>query len=84
VICVNGTVVAEGAPPDVFTSPILSRTFNTEMRVVRDAETGSLLVAEAGRHGPFARGLSAIGYRLSANGRRTAGAEQGAIREATG
>ena len=33
--------------------PILSRTFDAEMRVVRDAETGGLLVAEAGSHGPF-------------------------------
>ncbi len=49
VVCVNGVVVAEGPPADVFTAPILSRTFETQMRVVRDAETGSLLVAEAER-----------------------------------
>jgi ABC-type cobalamin/Fe3+-siderophores transport system ATPase subunit len=54
VVCVNGGVVAQGPPPAVFAGPILSRTFNTEMRVVRDAETGNLLVAEAGTHGPFA------------------------------
>jgi zinc/manganese transport system ATP-binding protein/zinc transport system ATP-binding protein len=54
VVCVNGGVVAQGSPLDVFTAPILSRTFGTEMRVVRDEETGGLLVAEAGRHGPFA------------------------------
>jgi zinc/manganese transport system ATP-binding protein/zinc transport system ATP-binding protein len=54
VICVNGGVVAQGSPLDVFTAPILSRTFGTEMRVVRDQESGGLLIAEAGRHGPFA------------------------------
>lgn len=54
VVCVNGGVVAQGSPLDVFTAPILTRTFGTEMRVVRDLETGGLLIAEAGRHGPFA------------------------------
>jgi zinc/manganese transport system ATP-binding protein/zinc transport system ATP-binding protein len=54
VVCVNGGIVAQGSPLQVFTAPILSRTFGTEMRVVRDEETGGLLVAEAGRHGPFA------------------------------
>lgn len=54
VVCVNGGMVAQGSPLDVFTAPILSRTFGTEMRVVRDEETGGLLIAEAGRHGPFA------------------------------
>ena len=49
VVCINGGVIAQGTPPEVFTAPILSRTFGTEMRVVRDAETGSLLVAETGR-----------------------------------
>lgn len=54
VICVNGGIVAQGSPRDIFTNAILSRTFNSEMRVVRDAETGALLVAEAGSHRPFA------------------------------
>ena len=54
VVCVNGGVVAQGSPLDIFTAPILSRTFGTEMRVVRDDETGGVLIAEAGRHGPFA------------------------------
>jgi ABC-type Mn2+/Zn2+ transport system ATPase subunit len=54
VVCVNGGIVAEGPPTDVFTGPLLSRTFNAEMRVVRDPDTGGLLVAEAGRHSPFA------------------------------
>ena len=53
VVCVNGGVVAQGAPERVFNGPILSRTFNSEMRVVRDDVSGSLLVAEAGSHGPF-------------------------------
>lgn len=53
VVCVNGGVVAQGPPDLVFSSPVLGQTFGTEMRVVRDPETGSLLVAEAGGHGPF-------------------------------
>lgn len=53
VVCVNRGVVAQGPPARVFTAPILSRTFGAEMRVVRDLETGGLLVAEAGTHGPF-------------------------------
>ena len=58
VVCVNGGIVAQGSPLEVFTAPILSRTFGAEMRVVRDVETGGLLVAEAGRHAPFG-GLAA-------------------------
>jgi ABC-type Mn2+/Zn2+ transport system ATPase subunit len=54
VVCVNGGIVAQGSPLEVFTAPILSRTFATEMRVIRDEVTGGLLVAEAGTHGPFA------------------------------
>ncbi|MBA2597936.1 MAG: metal ABC transporter ATP-binding protein [Chloroflexia bacterium] len=54
VVCVNGGVVAQGSPLNVFTAPILSRTFGAEMRVVRDEQTGGLLIAEAGWHGPFA------------------------------
>jgi zinc/manganese transport system ATP-binding protein/zinc transport system ATP-binding protein len=54
VVCVNGGIVAQGSPLDVFTAPILSQTFETPMRVVRDEETGGLLVAEVGTHGPFA------------------------------
>jgi zinc/manganese transport system ATP-binding protein len=53
VVCVNRAVIAQGPPARVFTGPILSRTFSAEMRVVRDTETGGLLVAEAGTHGPF-------------------------------
>jgi zinc/manganese transport system ATP-binding protein len=57
VVCVNGGVIAQGSPLQVFTAPVLSHTFATEMRVVRDQETGGLLIAEAGRHGPFAEPL---------------------------
>src|SRR5262249_51173342 len=53
--------VAPPAPPTaVFTAPILSRTFGTDMRVVRDLDTGNLLVAEAGTHGPFASRQSSV------------------------
>lgn len=54
VVCVNGGIVAQGSPTLVFTGPTLSRTFNSEMRVIRDTETGTVLVAEAGHHGPLA------------------------------
>ena len=33
----------------------MSRTFEAEMRVIRDVETGNLLVTEAGSHGPFSQ-----------------------------
>jgi len=65
VVCVNGAVIAQGAPTDVFTGPILSRTFGTTMRVLRDTETGGVLVAEAGSHGPFGSHLG-IGGRQEA------------------
>ena len=58
VVCVNRGIVAQGVAERVFTAPILSRTFDAEMRVVRDIETGGLLVAEAGSHRPFADPLS--------------------------
>jgi zinc/manganese transport system ATP-binding protein len=74
VVCINGGVVAQGVPEKIFTGPILSRTFNTEMRVVRDDHSGSLLVAEAGSHGPFS-GLKQVAANdpaliASANGTR--------------
>jgi len=50
----QGIIASQGCPTKVFTDAILSRTFNAEMRVVRDQTTGNLLVAEAGSHGPFA------------------------------
>jgi zinc/manganese transport system ATP-binding protein/zinc transport system ATP-binding protein len=54
VVCVNRGVVAQGTPATIFSNAVLSRTFNAEMHVVPDPATGGLLVAEAGRHGPFA------------------------------
>ncbi|MEZ4561830.1 MAG: ABC transporter ATP-binding protein [Thermomicrobiales bacterium] len=54
VACVNRGIVAQGSPLAVFTEEILSRTFAADMRVIHDAETGGMLIAEAGRHGPFA------------------------------
>jgi zinc/manganese transport system ATP-binding protein/zinc transport system ATP-binding protein len=58
VICVRGGIVAQGRPHDVFTPEILSETFQSEMRVVHDTETGALLVAEAGSHRPFAEAVA--------------------------
>ena len=55
VVCVNRGIVAQGSPELVFTSAIMSRTFEAEMRVIRDVETGNLLVTEAGSHGPFSQ-----------------------------
>jgi zinc/manganese transport system ATP-binding protein/zinc transport system ATP-binding protein len=54
VVCVNGGVVAQGPPAEVFTGVILSRTFGATMRVLRDAETGGILVGEGRGHDPLA------------------------------
>jgi zinc/manganese transport system ATP-binding protein/zinc transport system ATP-binding protein len=53
VVCVNGGIVAQGPPETVFTGSVMSATFNAEMRVLVDEETGALMVAEAGSHKPF-------------------------------
>jgi ABC-type Mn2+/Zn2+ transport system ATPase subunit len=55
VVCINRGIVAQGSPERVFTNEIMSRTFEAEMRVIRDAETGNLLVTESGTHGPFSQ-----------------------------
>lgn len=44
VICVNGSVIAEGSPDDVFTPEILGRTYRAEMNVI--VHDGMTLVAE--------------------------------------
>lgn len=44
VVCVNGGVIAEGAPDDVFTPEILARTYRAEMNVI--VHNGMTLVAE--------------------------------------
>jgi zinc/manganese transport system ATP-binding protein/zinc transport system ATP-binding protein len=44
VVCVNGTVVAEGSPEDVFTPEILRRTYRADMNVIH--HNGMTLVAE--------------------------------------
>lgn len=51
VICFNRGIVSQGDPQDVFTSEILSRTYNSEMVVVR--QNGLVLIADspnAGAH----------------------------------
>lgn len=53
VVCVNGGIVAQGPPSLVFNDHIMSKTFDAEMRVLIDDQTGALLVAEAGSHAPF-------------------------------
>lgn len=66
VVCVNRGIVAQGSPERVFTADIMSRTFEAEMRVIRDAETGNLLVTEAGSHGPFSRrSVAAVGAEVA-------------------
>lgn len=45
VICFNRSLVAQGDPQAVFTSEILSRTYNSEMVVVR--QNGLLLIADS-------------------------------------
>jgi ABC-type Mn2+/Zn2+ transport system ATPase subunit len=52
VVCVNGTVIAQGPPSDVYTPEILERTYNSPMTVIQ--YEGMTLVAErphfVGRH----------------------------------
>jgi len=44
VVCINGGVIAEGAPERVFTPEILGRTYKAEMNVI--VHNGMTLVAE--------------------------------------
>ena len=48
VVCVNGGIVAEGDPDEIFTPAILGRTYGAELRVVR--QEGLVLVADAAPH----------------------------------
>ena len=48
VVCVNGAVVAEGDPDEIFTPDILGRTYGADLRVVR--HDGLVLVADAAPH----------------------------------
>jgi zinc/manganese transport system ATP-binding protein len=48
VVCVNGSIVAEGDPDRIFTSEILGRTYGADLRVVR--QDGLVLVADAAPH----------------------------------
>lgn len=38
VVCLNGTVVADGAPTDVFTPDVLRRTYDADVRVIREGD----------------------------------------------
>ncbi len=48
VLCINGSVIAQGDPDDVFTPEVLWRTYGAAMQVVR--QDGLLLVADAAPH----------------------------------
>jgi ABC-type Mn2+/Zn2+ transport system ATPase subunit len=48
VVCVNGRIVAEGDPDEIFTPAILGRTYGADLRVVR--QDGLVLVADAAPH----------------------------------
>lgn len=48
VLCINGRVIAQGDPDEVFTPEVLRRTYGAEMQVVR--QDGLLLVADAAPH----------------------------------
>jgi ABC-type Mn2+/Zn2+ transport system ATPase subunit len=48
VVCVNGSIVAEGDPDDIFSAAILGRTYGADLRVVR--QDGLVLVADAAPH----------------------------------
>ena len=38
VLCLNGTVIADGAPTEVFTPEVLRRTYDADVRVIRDGD----------------------------------------------
>jgi zinc/manganese transport system ATP-binding protein/zinc transport system ATP-binding protein len=44
VVCINGTIIAEGPPSEVYTPEILGRTYNAAMTVIK--HDGMTLVAE--------------------------------------
>lgn len=48
VVCINGGIIAQGDPDEVFTAEVLSRTYGAEMQVVR--KDGLLLVADIAPH----------------------------------
>jgi ABC-type Mn2+/Zn2+ transport system ATPase subunit len=48
VVCVNRRIIAEGDPDEIFTSEILGRTYEAELRVVR--QEGIVLIADAAPH----------------------------------
>lgn len=45
VVCINRTVIAQGSPEEVFTTEVLSRTYEADLHVVR--HEGLLLVSDA-------------------------------------
>jgi ABC-type Mn2+/Zn2+ transport system ATPase subunit len=47
VVCMNGRVIADGPPQDVFTPEVMRETYGAELKVVRDGD--SLLLADVGR-----------------------------------
>lgn len=46
IVCINGTVIADGHPDDVITEDVLTRTYGPGLRVVRDPD-GRPVVADA-------------------------------------
>ena len=48
VVCVNGRLIAEGDPDEIFTSDVLGRTYGADLRVVR--QDGIVLIADAAPH----------------------------------
>ena len=38
VVCMNGTVIADGAPTQVFTPDVLRRTYDADVRVIREGD----------------------------------------------
>jgi len=48
VVCINRTVIAEGAPEDIFTEQILSETYQGEMMVIR--HDGMIIVQQKPHH----------------------------------
>lgn len=53
-ICINGRLLADGTPTEIFEESILSRTFETDIRIIREEETGLHQMIESGSWVPTA------------------------------
>lgn len=70
VICLNQTVIAQGRPTNIFTSEVLSRTFNAEMLVIKQGDL--MLVADKPHaFGELPVGITELEASIAASGANT-------------